>query len=219
MAPSALYHFHRRMLEDYGPQGWWPLLAHPGCNPTKTGAITGYHPGDYSFPRDAAQRFEIGVGAILTQNTAWTNVEKALLKLQAGCALDPVVLLDLAPEDLAERIRPSGYFNAKARKLREWAAFFQALGGASPTREALLGVWGIGPETADSIRLYAYGELEMVVDAYTRRVLEAEGFIGPGLGYEALKDFCVRGLPAEVTLYQEWHALLVEHAKRSRGKA
>lgn len=213
-----LHSLYRRLLEAYGPQGWWPLLEHAGCNPTKTGSGRGYHPGDYGYPRTERQRFEIGAGAILTQNTAWPNVEKALLALQAREALSPGAILALPEAELAALVRPSGYFNAKARKLREFSRFFLALGGAVPERAALLGVWGIGPETADSIRLYAYSQLEMVIDAYTRRILEAEALVDPGLSYEALKSFCIAQLPAEVAVYQEFHALMVEYAKRGAGR-
>jgi len=218
MRETTLFGFYQHLLAEYGPQGWWPLLDHPGCNPTKTGAITGYHPGDYDFPKTEAQRFEIGVGAILTQNTAWPNVEKALRNLQGASALDPVAMLSLEAEALGTLIRPSGYFNAKTRKLKTWASFFLELAGSIPTREALLGVWGIGPETADSIRLYAYGQPEMVVDTYTRRVLEAEGLAPPGMDYGALKKICADHLPVDPMLYQEFHALMVECAKRLKTR-
>ena len=112
------------------------------------------------------------MGAILTQNAAWPNVEKALRALEAPGILDPGAILAQAEPELAALIRPSGYHNAKARKLKELATFFRDLQGRTPSRSELLAVWGIGPETADSIRLYAYGQLEMVVDAYTRRVFE-----------------------------------------------
>jgi len=214
VSASPLRALYQRLLAEYGPQGWWPLLDHPGTNPTKTGSITGYHPGDYSFPRTGAQRFEIGVGAILTQNTAWTNVEKALLNLREVGALEPVAIRELEPEVLGQLIRPSGYYNTKSRKLKAWADFYLELAGAVPSREALLGVWGIGPETADSIRLYAYGQVEMVVDTYTRRVLEAEGLVPPGLGYEGLKRYCTENLPEDAVVCQEFHALMVERGKR-----
>ncbi|WP_005035497.1 endonuclease III domain-containing protein [Holophaga foetida] len=216
MRESPLFQLYRRLLAEYGPQGWWPLLDHPGTNPTKTGSITGYHPGDYAFPKTDAQRFEIGVGAILTQNTAWPNVEKALVNMKAASALDPQSLLDLAPEALGAMIRPSGYFNAKTRKLKAWASFYLGLVGAVPSRPALLEVWGIGPETADSIRLYAYEQPELVVDAYTRRVLETEGLVPQGTNYEALKKICIDHLPADPLIYQEFHALMVERAKRMK---
>lgn len=214
---TPLHRFHLELLEAYGPQGWWPLLGHPGTNPTKTGSITGYHPGDYTFPHGEAERFEICVGAILTQNTAWPNVEKALSALAASGTLEPGGILRLPDPDLASLIRPSGYHNTKARKLKELAVFFLGLRGRTPARSELLAVWGVGPETADSIRLYAYGEPEMVVDAYTRRVLERLGWAPLPPSYESLKRFCVEHLPAVPETYQEFHALVVEHAKRARA--
>ena len=211
---TPLHSFYRSLLAAHGPQGWWPLLEHDGTNPTKTGAIHGYHPGDYTLPRTERQRFEIGLGAILTQNTAWPNAEKALLNLEVHKAIAPAVILETPDADLKAWIRPAGFFNAKSRKLREFSRGFLAWGDRVPERQTLLGIWGIGPETADSIRLYAYGQLEMVVDAYTRRILEGERLVPAGLSYEAIKGFCEEQLPAEVPLYQEFHALMVEHAKR-----
>ncbi len=213
--PERLY---RVLLEAYGPQGWWPLLAIRGTNPTASGSLRGYHPGDYTYPRDAAQRFEIAVGAILTQNTAWPNVEQALRALQARDALRPEALLALEQDALEQAIRPSGYFRVKSRKLHELASFWLRLAGRAPTRQELLGVWGIGPETADSIRLYAFGQLEMVVDAYARRILAAQGWVREDASYDEIRAWCERGVPREVAVYQEFHALLVEHAKRCYRK-
>ena len=214
---SPLHRLYLDLLEAYGPQGWWPLLGHDGVNPTKTGSITGYHPGDYSFPRNDAERFEICAGAILTQNTAWPNVEKALRALATAEALNSDAILALPEPALAALIRPSGYHNMKARKLKEMADFFMKLGNRVPERDELLSVWGIGPETADSIRLYAYGQPEMVVDAYTRRVLEQLGWVSASVSYEALKVYCLENLPEDVLVYQEFHALVVEHAKRIKA--
>jgi len=209
---QELYH---RLIAAYGPQGWWPLLNHAGTNPTKTGSSTGYHPGQYDFPRTPAERFEICAGAILTQNTAWTNVEQALRRLSELNALSPDGLDHLSDGGLRQAIRPAGYFNAKTRKLREFTTHLRAWGNAIPSRDQLLAVWGIGPETADSIRLYAYGQLELVVDAYTSRVLGHLGIADPKASYDRLKAICVAALPADVVIYQEFHALLVEHAKRT----
>ncbi|MBN2574839.1 MAG: endonuclease III domain-containing protein [Deltaproteobacteria bacterium] len=183
--------------------------------------MTGYHPGDFTFPRTEAQRFEICCGAILTQNTAWTNVEKALHALAKAALLAPAAILAASDRALERAIRPSGYFRAKAKKLRAFAAFYRALGGRVPSREALLAVWGIGPETADSIRLFAYKQTEMVIDAYTIRVLCHHGFCRPPLDYARAKRYCEERLPCSLAVYQEFHALMVEHAKRLRaaGKA
>ena len=213
---TALASLAELMLAAYGPQGWWPLLAHAGSNPTSTGRLTGYHPGDFTFPRTQAQSFEICCGAILTQNTAWTNVERALFALDTKGWLAPKAILGAPDAALELAIRPSGYFRAKAKKLRAFAAFYLALGGRTPSREELLAVWGIGPETADSIRLYAYKQTEMVIDAYTVRVLRHHGYGRGAVDYQAAKRYCERHLPRSLSGYQEFHALMVEHAKRLR---
>jgi endonuclease-3 related protein len=206
--------FAAALLGAYGPQGWWPLLAHAGSNPTLTGRLTGYHPGDFTFPHTGAQRFEICCGAILTQNTAWPNVEQALDSLACKGLLSPGAILSAGDDILEVAIRSSGYFRAKAKKLRVFSAFYQHLKGQTPSREALLDVWGIGPETADSIRLYAFKETEMVIDAYTMRVLLRQGICRPPLDYARAKCTCERHLPRSLEGYQEFHALMVEHAKR-----
>jgi endonuclease-3 related protein len=203
-----------RLLAAYGPQGWWPLISHDGSNPTKSGSFCGYHPSDYSFPHNEQERFEICAGSILTQNTAWPNAEKALLNLERAQALRPQALLAMADSDLITALRPCGYFNVKARKLRHFSAFFLHTRGRIPHRNELLTVWGIGPETADSMRLYAFGQPDMVVDVYTRRILAALGLVKPTVSYEQLRRYCCQQLPCEVPVYQEFHALLVEHAKR-----
>jgi len=212
--PPSIEHIYETLLETYGPQGWWPLLDCRGTNPTSSGTFTGYHPGDYSWPHTEAQRFEICVGAILTQNTAWPNVEKALHRLREKDMLSPRAILDAPPEHLEDCIRPAGYFRSKTRKLNAFAEFYRRLRGRTPERDELLAVWGVGPETADSIRLYAYGRLEMVVDAYTRRILGHLGVIQPGAPLEEMRRVCASGLPPRVDVYQEFHALIVEHGKR-----
>ena len=209
--------FAAAMLEAYGPQGWWPLLEHAGKNPTSTGRLTGYHQGDFTFPRTDAQRFEICCGAILTQNTAWSNVEKALDGLVRARLLSSRTILSAPDAFLESAIRSAGYFRAKARKLRAFSEFYLRHRGRTPTRDALLGVWGIGPETADSIRLYAYKEVEMVIDAYAIRVLRRHGFCRPPLDYVRAKQDCERRIPRSLADYQEFHALMVEHAKRLRA--
>ena len=108
---NKLMELYQKLYALYGPQGWWPLLTVKGTNPTKTGAIQGYHPGDYSYPQDEQQRFEICVGAILTQNTSWTNVEKALFNLQKRQALTPKGISRLSVPKLKEIIKVAGYYN------------------------------------------------------------------------------------------------------------
>lgn len=212
--PRDLEGVYAALLAAYGPQGWWPLLDVAGDNPTASGTLRGYHRGDYSYPRTAAQRFEICVGAVLTQNTAWPNVEAALRALQQEGALSPEAILRMPDARLEAAIRPSGYFRVKARKLRELARAYLGLRDHVPSRGELLAVWGIGPETADSIRLYAYGQPEMVIDAYTTRIFSARGWLPAGVSYADAKAWCTARLPPDPVVYQEFHALLVEHAKR-----
>ena len=157
------------------------------------------------------------MGAVLTQNTAWTNASAALAGLRkAGVRLPPDILR-LSSRRLARLIRSSGYFNQKARKLRSIAAFFSGrgalAGGAAPARDALLSEWGIGPETADSILLYAFHVPVFVVDAYTRRILSRIGLIGGRETYGDIQNLFHSSLEARASLYNEYHALIVAHAK------
>jgi endonuclease III related protein len=209
---SQLIEIYENLMFLYGPQGWWPVLTHKGINPNKTGAIHGYHPGDYSFPRNFREEFEICLGAILTQNTSWLNVEKALINLDRINAIDPKAMLSMDIEKLKEAIRPAGYYNQKARKLFEFSRFY--LSNNKPTREELLTVWGIGKETADSMLLYAYKVPVFVVDAYTKRIFSKLGLISENAGYDEIKDFFERAVKPDLIIYQEYHALIVEHAKR-----
>jgi len=220
---NRINRLYRSLLKAYGSQGWWPLLDVKGTNPTKTGAIRGYHCADYSYPRTRSQAFEICAGAILTQNTAWPNVEKALRSLRQAGALDAKKIAAMDEERLGALIRPAGYFRQKAKKLKLFAAFFLGLGNRTPSRGELLALWGVGPETADSMRCYAFKQPEFVVDAYTRRIFLELGFIEEHATYDKIKGLVEKELAtkeagnAEKTLiaYQEFHALLVEHAKRS----
>ncbi len=183
----------RALLERYGPQHWWP-----GEGP-----------------------FEVMVGAVLTQNTAWENVERAIARLKAAGALDARVIAASEPRRLAEWIRPAGYFNVKARRLQAFCAWYLERGGLEalrrqPTetlRADLLAVHGIGPETADDILLYALGRPVFVIDAYTRRLFARLGLVGEDWGYERLRAWFEDGLPREVPLFNEYHALIVRHAK------
>jgi endonuclease-3 related protein len=217
---GAVGRLYQGLLDRYGPQGWWPLLSlagRPGFD------RRGYHPGVYGVP-GPRQRFEVAAGAVLTQNTAWLNAEAALEALRAAGLLTPAGLLACPPRRLAALVRPSGYYNQKARKLRELASCLAALPGerargrawrraAAPSREQLLALWGIGPETADSILLYAWHVPVPVADAYTRRLFHRLGWTGERAGYEQLAALCAAGLPAEAPVLQEFHALVVRHAK------
>ena len=221
---NKLYQIYSRFLKLYEPQGWWPLLELEGSidrNPTKTGSIRGYHPGDYSYPRTQAQQFEICVGAILTQNTAWPNVEKALLNLRRLKLFSASAIMKAKPARLGEAIRSAGYFNQKARKLKIFAEFYSTRlksGKRAPSRDKLLSLWGIGPESADSMLLYAFKIPSFVVDAYTKKIFLNLGLIGKDWNYDRIKALFEDSLPKDFKIYQEYHALIVEHAKRYYGR-
>jgi endonuclease-3 related protein len=182
---------YRRLLRHHGHAGWWP-----GETP-----------------------FEVCVGAILVQNTSWTNVEKALGVLRREGLLACDRLGALAAEDLAPLIRSSGYFNVKARRLaaflsflaREYAGRVEAMAAeeALVLREKLLAVPGIGRETADSIVLYAAGLPVFVVDAYTRRIFSRLGLIRGDEDYDEIRAFFEEGLPRDAALYNDYHAQIV----------
>ncbi|WJW76825.1 endonuclease III domain-containing protein [Thiohalobacter sp. IOR34] len=185
---------HDRLLRAYGSQHWWP----------------------------ADSPFEVMVGAILTQNTAWSNVERAIANLRRQRCLGPRAILAADPAELADWLRPSGYFNVKARRLRDFCAWYQAAGGlrrlraldTQVLREALLSVKGVGPETADDMLLYAFERPVFVIDAYTRRLFFRLGLLESAkLGYEPLRHAVERALGEDVSLFNEFHALIVRHAK------
>lgn len=207
----AIYH---GLFSLYGPQGWWPLIGYSGDNPTKTGSIRGYHAENYELPDTDDQRFEIMLGAILTQNTAWTSAEKALMNLYDLGVINAEKILELDENILKEAIRCAGFLNQKSVYIWEIAQFFTDLNGQKPTRKQILEVKGVGEETADSILLYAYKQSEFVVDAYTRRILFHWGLIEEKARYKDVKELFESNLPRDVPLFQEYHALIVEHAKR-----
>ena len=210
-AGGVLRALYADLAAAYGPQGWWPLPSQAGRRGFDG---RGYHPGNTAPPRDAAGRFEVALGAVLTQNTAWANAERALGALAGAGIRLPAHVAAREARSLARLVRASGSYNVKARKLRSLAAFFEGHGLAgAPDRDALLAVWGIGPETADSILLYAFGEPVFVVDAYTRRLLARRGAIGGTEPYEEVQELFHRALEADPVLYNEYHALIVRHAK------
>ncbi|MFP4614485.1 MAG: endonuclease III domain-containing protein [Thiohalorhabdus sp.] len=184
------------LLEAFGPQHWWP----------------------------ADTPFEVAVGAVLTQNTAWTNVERAIANLkEAGC-LTPQGLLDLSPERLAELIRPAGYFNVKAARLRALCEFLLgecpegdirhlAPRPTTSVRNELLRVKGVGEETADSILLYALDHPVFVVDAYTVRIFQRLDLLETGLSYGDVQARFHAALPTDRALFNEYHALVVALGK------
>jgi endonuclease-3 related protein len=195
---------YRRLLAAFGPQHWWP-----GETP-----------------------FEVLVGAVLTQNTNWGNVERAINNLKTGGWLSLTALRALELDQLADLIRPAGYFNLKARRLmnlldllaRDFGSDIKSLCSLplERARAALLSSKGVGPETADSILLYAGNLPSFVVDAYTFRVLGRHGLAEPGLDYHGLRARFMDNLPAQAALYNEYHALLVrlgkEHCKKGQPR-
>jgi endonuclease-3 related protein len=203
-----------KLYRIYGPQGWWPILSHEGTNPTKKGVIKGYHPGNYDLPIERNDIYEVILGTILTQNTAWLQADKALSHLNQLNALEPEKLLQLDDETLKSAIRCAGFLNQKSIYLKEITRFFIELEGKVPTREQLLQVKGVGNETADSINLYAYKQPEFVVDAYTKRIFTHLGIVDEKISYIKLKNLFQFHLPGSIPVYQEYHALIVEHAKK-----
>ena len=192
---SRLLHIHTALHARYGPQRWWP----------------------------ARSRFEVAVGAVLTQHTAWTGVARAIGNLRAARSLTPRRLRRLPLPRLGQLIRPAGTWRLKARRLRALAIYFLARAGgrlewlrAAPLetlRAELLAVPGIGPETADAILLYALGRPVFVADAYARRVLSRHRMVPADIGYEALRSLLEAELPGDPALFNELHALLVAVAK------
>lgn len=209
---------YEKLYKLYGPQGWWPLMDLELENLNKTGATHGYHPLDYDLPETPEQKYEIILGTILTQNTAWTSAEKALLNLKELNVLHPDKLLALDDEILKEAVRPAGFLNQKSMYLVNITRFFKSLEGETPARKEILKVKGVGNETADSILLYAYKQPEFVVDAYTRRIFSHLELVNEKISYPDLKKIFESNLPTDVPLFQEYHALIVEHAKRHYQK-
>ncbi|HLD05369.1 MAG TPA: hypothetical protein VJG90_06635 [Candidatus Nanoarchaeia archaeon] len=194
---------YKTLLKAYGSQGWWPLLYRrekPGFDQD------GYH------PKNEQQRFEIILGAILTQNTSWKNVEKSMRLLQEKELLSLEKLDKVPLKRLATLIKSSGYFNQKAKKIQAMIRFLKSK--QPTTRENLLSIWGVGPETADSILLYAYRQPIFVIDAYTKRIFSRIGLCKDDVRYEELQQMFHKGLENNSPLFNEYHALIVEHAKR-----
>jgi len=197
----------------HGPMGWWPVRAE--CSGR------GYHPGRAGIPATRPGAFEVCMGAVLTQNTAWSQVEKALDGLREAGVRDPEDILGCEDSMLSHWIRPAGYCNQKARYLKAVAQWFGANFDSSgkravdleSLRQDLLGVRGVGPETADSILLYAFHLPTFVIDTYTRRICDALGIADSKVSYGVLRKKFMDALPADVVLFQEFHALLVQHAK------
>jgi len=192
---ATLTAIYKRLFRAFGPQKWWP----------------------------AQTRFEVIVGAILTQNTNWNNVEKALNLLKGEKLLSPQAFKDIPRKKLAKLIKPAGYFNVKARRLKNFISFLyeeyngrlikMAKEDSRVLRVKLLGVHGIGPETADSILLYAFDKPVFVVDAYTKRILYRHNIIGRKEEYHAIQEMFMNSLKRDVTMFNEYHALIVRLGK------
>jgi len=193
--------------KNYGKQGWWPL--------SKGNLETRHHNGK---PESDKDRFEIMVGAILTQNTSWTNVEKAIFNLNEAKLLDFKKMAAAKESEIAELIRPAGYYNQKAKRLKLLAKYFidnpNLLNkNVKELRIELLSLNGIGPETADSIILYAAEKPSFVIDAYTKRIFSR--LFGKNFGdYNNWKAFFESELKSDVKTFNEYHALIVKHAKK-----
>lgn len=199
----------------FGQQNWWPVVRGGQCL---------YLPEFLERPRNRDEIFEIMLGALLTQNTVWGNVVKALTNLESKAGLSLSSIKGLSRDELETLIRPSGYYKQKALKIESLVRFIDnALQGEVmelsklkpvEARRLLLSVWGIGPETADSILLYGYGMPFFVVDAYTRRVFSRLGLLDEKASYEAVRQFFEENLPDDIRIYRELHALIVEFCKR-----
>ena len=192
---SSVTGIYRKLYSRFGPQYWWP--------------------GDTPF--------EVMIGAVLTQNTNWGNVEKAIGNIKKNRLMTPSRLHVLSHAKLASLIRPAGYYNIKTRRLRNFLDFFikHYQGNVKRTisidtsilREQLLSVNGIGPETADSMLLYALDRPVFVVDAYTIRILSRHGMVARGADYTAVQNLFMENLDPNVKLFNEYHALLVKLGK------
>jgi endonuclease-3 related protein len=195
-SPEIFMNIFSRLSEHFGQLHWWP----------------------------AETPFEVCVGAILTQNTAWTNVEKAIYAIKQAGIMTPAALRGVELERLAQLIRPAGYFNVKSARLKDFVSWlFLHHGGSleqmfalelATLRSKLLQVRGIGPETADSILLYAGNNPTFVVDSYTRRLFFRLGLLPENVGYDETRDLLMKNLPADAQHFNEYHALIVEQCKQ-----
>jgi endonuclease-3 related protein len=194
MTPIQVY---RRLLKQFGPQGWWPMQ-------------NGFSPPEW----------EVCVGAVLTQNTNWGNVEKALSGLKNAGITTPAKTLKLHNHVLKNFIRSSGYYTQKAHRLKALAEFVSQFDSEKSflrgvDRKDLLLIHGIGPETADSIMLYAANKKFFVIDAYTRRIFTRFGLINEKWDYDKTRLFFEKNIPKDVDVYKEYHALIVRLGKET----
>ncbi|MBI4738497.1 endonuclease III domain-containing protein [Candidatus Woesearchaeota archaeon] len=195
------------LYDAYGPQGWWPI--HGRYEKNRRSSLSGH------------ERFEVMLGAILTQNTAWKNVELALENLRRKKLIDPKKISKTPHQKLAQLIRPAGYYNQKAERIKSFSGFVLQNPISSlqhknldALRSQLLSLHGIGPETADSMILYALDRPRFVIDAYTKRIFFRTGLCDNGIPYAELQSIIEHSVSENVCLYKEYHALLVELAKQ-----
>ena len=191
----VLLNIYNKLYAHFGPRHWWP----------------------------ADSPFEVMIGAILTQNAAWSNVEKAISNLKHAGLLTPKKIEKVSTRTLQKAVRPSGFYKEKAKKLKDLVRFLSATCSGNIKklssqkihllRNALLGVNGIGPETADSILLYALRKRVFVVDAYTKRIFTRHGLLPESSSYDEVQDLFIRNLPSSIKLFNEYHALIVETGK------
>ena len=202
---------YTKLYNHYGPQGWWPLLSRDII--TKDVKMVN-HPLNYDLPKTRNETYEIILGTILTQNTAWNSAEIALRNLKDLNAINPENLLDLDSDTFKQAIRSAGFLNQKSVYINEVTKFYIGLDGKIPTRKDLLEVKGVGNETADSILLYAFKQPEFVVDTYTKRIFSQIDLIDYNNNYNKIKNQFETQLPRDMIIYNEYHALIVAHAKK-----
>lgn len=197
-----LLKIYKQLYKAYGPQHWWPTIS-------------------------KNKEFEIIIGAILTQNTAWKNVEKAIKNLEDKNLIDVKNIKNIETNELANLIKPSGYYNQKAKKIKNFVKFLVENydgnvndfisniknSNIGSIREKLLKIKGIGDETADSILLYAANKPVFVVDAYTKKIFSRLGVVGDKDSYDKIKERFTKNIPKDVSVYNEYHALIVRHGK------
>lgn len=188
---DLLMQIYHTLLEHFGPRGWWP----------------------------GESRLEVIIGAVLTQAVAWKNVTRAIDNLKSAQLIDIAAILSINEEDLAQHIKPALYHRQKARKLKALVTFIAAeyngdldvmFSESLPVlRKKLLKVWGIGPETADSILLYAGDKTVFVVDTYTKRIFYRLGMVDENISYQEMQEYVQNNIPLDLYIYNEYHALLV----------
>jgi endonuclease-3 related protein len=198
---------YNELLDKHDRQGWWPLLTRRNEDGYDH---DGYHPGRYDYIDADQHRFEVYAGSILTQNTQWQNAKKALQRLLNETILSPKSLIQADPETIKHLIEPARYYNQKTTYLKALSRFFQQK--TQPTRNDLLNVTGVGPETADTILLYAHNEPRIIADQYTKRWLNANNVSLSE--YERIATYLDNRFPRRTEERQELHALIVADQKR-----